>query len=235
VSAWIPHLSPQADGPLPADHAAAYARHKADEKANQLTHGAGFLLSLVGAAFLLHAVLRDGDRYQIIGCSVFGASLVALYAASTLSHSFEQIHLRHLFRTIDQVCIFLLIAGTYTPFGLYYLRGGFGMWLLGAVWFFALLGIFFKLFYTRLQNVATTFYVLLGWLPMIAIRQIIENVPLSVFAWVLAGGVSYTAGTYFLMRDERRLYFHAVWHLLVIAGSAFHYAAVLLYIANWRP
>jgi hemolysin III len=235
VSPSIPHLSPEGAGPLPADHSAAYARFKADERANQLTHGLGLALSLAGAGFLCRHVCLHGDAWQITGCLVFSAALVAVYAASTLSHSFETIRLRHFFRTLDQVCIFLLIAGTYTPFGLKYLRTPGAMALLVAIWILAVAGIVSKLFVTRVKNVATAFYVLLGWLPILAIKSILEHVPGQVLGLALAGGFFYTVGTYFLTHDNRRLYFHAWWHVLVMAGSACHYLAVLLFVADWRP
>jgi len=201
-----------------------------EELANSITHALGLALSIAGTAVLLHRAANYGDPLQIVGVSVYGATLVALYAASTLSHSFERPRLRHFFRTVDQVCIFLLIAGTFTPIALTYFRGGWWWALFLGVWGLALTGIFFKLFFTRLHNVSISAYVMLGWLPVVAIKPIVEIVPALVIGWVVAGGLLYTVGIYFLMRDDRVPYFHATWHVLVIAGSACHYYAIMCLI-----
>ncbi len=201
-----------------------------EELANSITHALGLTLSIVGTALLVHRAAYYGDTLQIVGVSVYGATLVALYAASTLSHTFKRPRLRHFFRTVDQACIFLLIAGTFTPIALTYFRGGWWWALFLAVWSMALAGIFFKLFFTRLQNVSVSAYVLLGWLPVVAIKPIVEIVPVAVLGWVVAGGLLYMLGTLFLMRDERVPYFHAAWHVMVFAGSACHYYAILCII-----
>ncbi len=206
---------------------------RTEETANQITHGLGLTLAVAGTAVLLRQTARFGDARQIIGVSVYGATLIALYAASTLSHSFERPRLRHFFRTVDQVCIFLLIAGTFTPISLSYMRGPWGWALFVAMWTLALAGIFFKIFFTRLHNVTVAAYVLLGWLPVTAIKPILEAVPHAALLWMAAGGIFYTLGTWFLMRDERVPHFHAVWHLFVIAGSACHYYAVMRYVVPW--
>ncbi len=198
-----------------------------EETANSITHGLGLALSLVGTAVLVQRTLHYGDSLQVVGVSVYGFTLVALYAASTLSHSFQQPRLRHFFRTVDQVCIFLLIAGTFTPLALTYFRDGWWWALFISVWALALVGIFFKIFYTRLHNVSVSAYVMLGWLPIVAIKPIVEIVPAHVLGWIALGGVCYTVGTIFLMRDDRVPYFHAAWHVMVMAGSACHYYAVL--------
>src|SRR5579872_1386377 len=183
-----------------------------EETANQLTHGFGLVLSSLGAIVLVGSAREHSSRLQFVGCCVYAASLVALYAASTLSHSFRAPRLRHFFRMLDQVCIFLLIAGTFTPFALSYFRHG---WLWGltlAMWGLTCVGIFFKVCFSRLQNVATGAYVLLGWIPMIAIHEITRIAPAGCLALIFAGGLLYTAGTLFLVRDEKVPYFHAVWH-----------------------
>ena len=203
-----------------------------EEFANLLTHAIGLVLSIVGTAVLVNQALRYGDTLQVIGVSIYGATLVALYAASTLSHAFERPRLRHLFRTIDQVCIFLLIAGTFTPISLTYLREGQWWILCAAMWILALVGIFFKLFYTRLHSVTVGAYILLGWLPITAMKPILEAAPVAMLCWMLAGGILYTIGTIFLMRDNRVPFFHATWHLFVIGGSACHYCAVMITMPN---
>jgi hemolysin III len=203
---------------------------RAEETANCATHALGFVLSLVGTVALLRLTAQYGDRLQMVGVAVYGATLMALYGASTLSHSFERPRLRHFFRTVDQVCIFLLIAGTYTPISLTYLREGWWWALFVSVWGLALAGIFVKIFYARLKGLNVSAYVFLGWLPVIAIRPIVAAMPGVALAWIVAGGIFYTLGTLFLMRDERVPLFHAVWHLFVIAGSACHYVAVLRFV-----
>jgi hemolysin III len=206
----------------------------ADETANLLTHGAGLLLSLVGTWLLLGYAYQYGNTpWQIVGCTVYGVSLVLLYAASTLSHSFEHLGLRSFFRMLDQVCIFLLIAGTYTPFLLVYLPEWWRWAILVPLWTLTVGGVLFKLVFSRRKNVSTWFYVLLGWLPIAAFKPLVENVPVAVAAWIIAGGVLYTMGTFFLERDNRVRYFHAVWHLFVIAASICHYIAVLLFVIPW--
>jgi hemolysin III len=206
---------------------------RSEELANRLTHGIGLALAIGGTAALVPAMGRYGDTLQMIGVSVYGATLVALYAASTLSHSFEQPRLRHFFRTVDQVCIFLLIAGTYTPISLTYLREGWWWALFIAIWGMALVGIFFKIFFTRLHNVALSAYLMLGWMPAIAMRPVADAMPGPALALIVAGGLFYTLGTLFLMRDEQVPYFHAIWHVMVIAGSACHYSAVMFYMVPW--
>lgn len=213
------------NAPTPLSHA--------DELANRVTHALGCALAIAGTIALLRATAQYGDELQMIGVSVYGATLVALYAASTLSHSFSRPQLRHFFRTVDQVCIFLLIAGTFTPLALTYLRAGWGWALFISMWGMAIAGIFFKVFFTRLHNVSVSAYVLLGWMPVVAIKPIVELVPGPALWWMAAGGVCYTVGTLFLMRDERVPFFHAVWHLFVVAGSACHYYAVLRYVVPW--
>ncbi len=200
---------------------------RTEELANCATHGLGFLLSLVGTVALLERTAEYGDTLQMVGVAIYGSTLMALYAASTLSHSFERPRLRHLFRTLDQVCIFLLIAGTYTPIAMTYLRDGWWWTLFAAIWGMALLGIIAKVFYTRLHGVSVSAYVLLGWMPIIAIRPIVAAMPTAALAWIVIGGIFYTLGTSFLMLDERVPFFHATWHLFVMAGSACHYYAVL--------
>jgi hemolysin III len=203
---------------------------RADELANCVTHALGFALAVAGTVALWEVTAQYGDSLQRIGVAIYGVTLVALYAASTLSHIFVAPRWRHFFRTLDQVCIFLLIAGTFTPISLTYLRAGWWWALFVTMWGMALAGILCKLFFTRLHNVSTAAYVLLGWLPIVAIKPILQLMPGTALAWILAGGLFYTLGTLFLMRDDRVPFFHATWHLFVIAGSACHYFAVLGFV-----
>jgi hemolysin III len=203
----------------------------AEETANQLTHGLGLLLSIVGAVALVTAATRAPiDSLQIGGCCIYAASLVALYAASTLSHSFQSQQMRQFFRMLDQVCIFLLIAGTFTPFALSYFREG---WLWGltlTMWALTCVGILFKVCFRRLRNVGTGVYVLLGWIPIVAARDLAGLMPAGAMALIVAGGLFYTAGTWFLSHDDKAPYYHAVWHLFVVGASVCHYVAVMLYL-----
>lgn len=206
-----------------------------EEVVNSLTHGLGLALSVVGVTYLLAAAAANGDRWQLGGCAVYGASLVSVYVASTLSHIFQQPRLRRLFRIADQALIFLLIAGTFTPIAMSYLR--FGPWwiLFGCVWAVALAGFISKaIFVHRIETVSTVAHVFLGWLPALSIKPMLELAPNALLGWMAAGGILYTAGTFFLHRDERVPYFHAVWHVCVIAGSALHYWGILLYCTSVR-
>ena len=205
----------------------------AEERVNCATHALGFVLSLVGTVAMVRSTLAHGDSLQLVGVSIYGATLTALFGASMLSHMFEHPRLRHFFRTVDQVCIFLLIAGTFTPFSLTYLRGGWWWVLFFSMWAMAAAGITAKVFFTRLHNVAVSAYVLLGWLPIVAIKPIVATIPGEALLWMLLGGVFYTLGTLFLMRDEKVPYFHAVWHVFVMAGSACHFFAVMRFVVPW--
>jgi hemolysin III len=201
-----------------------------DEIANSITHGVGLALSLVGAVALVMIAARTGDTRDLIGCLVYAASLVAVYAASTLSHLFWQPRLRRLFRMLDQGCIYLLIAGTYTPLALRYLRDGYWWVLLATMWTIAIVGFCSKVFLAhRVEAVSTIAYVVMGWLPVLAARQLIAITPSRCLWMMLIGGLCYTVGTLFLTFDRRALYLHAVWHICVIAGSAVHYFAILQY------
>ncbi len=204
-----------------------------EETVNMLTHGFGLVLSLIGTAVLVETAQARGNALQALGCWVYGSTLVALYGASTLSHSFTNPRLRTFFRMLDQVCIFLLIAGTFTPFALTYLLEGWLWSLLITMWGFAIVGIFFKVFFRRMRNVATSAYVVMGWIPIVAIEPLTERIPGMALFWVLAGGLMYTAGTLFLTNDGKVRYFHAVWHLFVIGGSICHYIAVMYFVLPW--
>jgi hemolysin III len=201
-----------------------------EETANQLTHGLGLLLSLVGAAILVNSARAHSDPLQFVGSCVYAVSLVSLYAASTLSHSFRTPRTRHFFRMLDQVCIFLLIAGTFTPFALSYFRHG---WLWGltlVMWGLTCVGIFFKVCFRRLRNVSIGAYVLLAWIPIIAMHEIVRVMPAGALLLIFLGGMLYTLGILFLILDEKYSYFHAVWHVLVMSASVCHYCAVMLYV-----
>jgi hemolysin III len=201
-----------------------------EELANCITHGFGLMLSLVGfVALLLLASLR-GDVLHIVGTSIYGASLVILYLASTLYHSARRERSKHFLQVVDHCCIYLLIAGTYTPFTLVILRGGWGWTLFGLAWGLAVAGILFRiLFGNCCQGVTIASYLLLGWLCVIAIKPILTAVPAGAIEWLVAGGLAYSSGVIFLSW-KRVPHHHAIWHLFVLGGSICHYMAILLYV-----
>jgi hemolysin III len=205
-------------------------RLSVEEVANCATHGVGLALSLAGLAALVLLAWSDGGALRVACASVYGASLVALYLASTLYHGARSPRARRLLQVLDHCCIYLLIAGTYTPFTLLVLRGGWGWTLFGLVWAIAAAGILFRLvFGSRYRGAAVASYVALGWLCVIAVKPILATVPAGALAWLAAGGLSYTTGVFFFATKRVR-HGHAIWHLFVLCGSVCHYLAVVLYV-----
>ena len=205
----------------------------AEEMANAITHALGLMLSVVGAVVMAMSVVGQADMWRVIGCSVYLASLMAVYAMSTLSHSFQEPRLREFFRALDQGTIYLLIAATYTPFSLVYLRTGPWWILLSSVWAVALWGFVSKVFFShRLESVSIWPCLLLGWMPTISVPSLVGIVPIEAFWWMLLGGLCYSLGTIFLRYDYKVKHFHAVWHLLVIAGSVCHFVAIFAFVAR---
>ncbi|MFB3924778.1 MAG: hemolysin III family protein [Syntrophales bacterium] len=201
-----------------------------EEIANSITHGAGLVLSIVGLVVLVAFASIFGSVPHIVSCSVFGTTLVLLYASSTLYHSFQAPRLKRIFKTMDHACIYLLIAGTYTPFTLVSLRGGWGWALFGIVWGMAAFGVVFKIFFVyRFRILSIVIYLLMGWLVVIAAKTLLARMPAGGLILLLLGGLSYTGGVVFYVW-KRIPYHHAVWHIFVLAGSAFHYFAVLFYV-----
>ncbi len=172
-----------------------------------------------------------GDPVRWTGCLVYGVSLVAVYVSSFLSHSFTRPAWRHAFRTLDQVSIFLLIAGSYTPVGLVYCRDGLWPLVLVGMWSMALLGIWTKLYVAGLRNVSVWYYLATAWFALCAVPRLAQVLTLSEVAWVLAGAVAYTGGVWFLLNDRRWPFLHALWHLSVLAGSICHYQAIFSSVA----
>jgi len=202
-----------------------------EEIANSVSHGVGFLLALVATPFLVVAAARRGDSAAIVGASVFAATTAVLYLASTLYHALPKNKAKQIFRVIDHSAIFLLIAGTYTPFTLGVLRGTWGWTLFGLVWSLAILGIVLKsvggIGYPRLS---TALYVGMGWLALIAIQPLWVHVPVAGWLWLIAGGLAYTSGIAFYAAERVR-YGHFVWHVFVLMGTVCHFFAVLWYAA----
>lgn len=202
-----------------------------EELANGLTHGLGLVLSVAGMVGLVVLTALHGTIWHVVGCTVYGTSLVLLYLVSTLYHSVRDPGWKRVLRRVDHMAIFLLIAGTYTPFTLVNLRGPTGWTLFALVWGLAVAGIAFKLRWGhRLEWVSLALYLSMGWLCVIAAKQIVATIPTGGLLWLLGGGLCYTFGTIFYALDHRWRYFHAVWHVFVLAGSGLHYVAVLLYV-----
>jgi hemolysin III len=201
-----------------------------EEVANAVTHGLGLVASLAALPLLIVLAARRGDAWAIVGASIFGASLVTVYATSTIYHSLRLGPSKELWRRLDHAAIYLLIAGTYTPFTLGALRGPWGWSLFGIVWGVAAVGIAAKVvFGPRLKMLSTVAYLVMGWLVIIAIRPLLTRVGWGGVGWLLAGGVAYSLGVIFYARDEKLRFGHSVWHLFVLGGSVCHAIAVAGY------
>jgi hemolysin III len=196
-----------------------------EERINAVTHGVGIIASVVGGALLIILASLEGNALLITGVAIFVATLVLLYSASTCYHAATGEHSRRRLKVFDHSAIYVLIAGSYTPFMLAGLGGAWGWSLFGVIWGLAVAGVVFKLFFTgQFKGVSTAIYIAMGWLALIAIGPLIRALDASTLAWLVAGGVTYTLGTIFYM--SRRPYAHAVWHLFVLGGSICHGIAV---------
>lgn len=201
-----------------------------EEIASSITHGLGLAGSLVMFPFLVIAASRDGDSWRVMSAIVFGLSLILLYAASTLYHALPGPRVKHVFRIIDHSAIYVLIAGTYTPFLLGPLRGPWGWSLFIVIWVLAIIGIVMKATLgIRWERLSTIVYLVMGWIGAIAIKPLLERVSPTGLLWLLAGGLAYTAGVVFFVVDQRVRYAHSIWHLFVATGSVCHVVAVLRY------
>ena len=207
-----------------------HRRLDVEEIANSITHGVGLALSVLGLVVLVVLASLRGGALHIVACSVYGATLVAMYGASTLYHSSRRRRPRRVLRVVDHCAIYLLIAGTYTPFTLVMLRGGWGWTLFGIVWGLAVFGVVFKIFFTGKFAIASTLvYLLMGWMAVVAIRPMVEELPVAAIAWLVAGGLAYSVGTIFFAMHKVRFH-HAIWHVFVLLGSVFHYVAVIFFV-----
>ena len=201
-----------------------------EEIANSLTHGIGFLLSIAGLVILVVSAKSYGDPWRVVSCSIYGGSLIILYAASTLYHSFLSGRINYIFKIIDHSAIYLLIACSYTPFMLVSLRGAWGWSLFGIIWGLALAGIMFKMFFVnRFLVLSTASYLAMGWFALIAIYPIVKKVPPGGIGWLVIGGILYSLGILFHFWGKLP-FRHAIWHLFVLGGSICHYFAVLFYV-----
>jgi len=202
-----------------------------EEIANAVSHGIGFLLALAAAPILIISAVRTGKAGGIVGASVFAATVMLLYLTSTLFHSLSRNKTKKIFQVLDHSAIFLLIAGTYTPFTLGVISGAWGWTLFGLIWGFAVLGILFKITMgLKYPKLSTSMYLAMGWLIIIAIKPLWYNMPFWGLFWLAAGGIAYTVGVAFY--TSRKIpYGHLIWHLFVIAGTFCHFIAVLNYAA----
>ena len=203
----------------------------AEEVANSISHGLGLLLAIVAVPILVLAAIKAGSAHFIVGVSVFGGTMITLYLASTLYHSLTHDAAKRLFRLFDHSAVFLLIAGTYTPFSLGVLRGPWGWSLLAIVWSLAIIGITLKIRKrTRHSRISIVLYVIMGWLAIVAVKPMVMLIPVPGIILILAGGLAYTGGLAFFAAQRIR-YNHFIWHLFVIAGTTCHFFAVLWYAA----
>lgn len=206
-----------------------------EDLANSITHGTGILLSILGMCLLILLSSAYGNVWHVASCVIYGSTLVFLYTASTLYHSIHPAKAKPILRTLDHSTIFLLIAGTYTPFTLVSLRGPWGWSIFGIIWAMALVGIIFqKAMLRKGTMVSVAFYLAMGWVVVIAIRPMLSRVDAGGLVLLLLGGLSYTVGVAFYVW-RRMPYNHAVWHVFVLAGSAFHFFAILFYVIPRNP
>ena len=202
------------------------------ERFNSISHLVGAALALAGAVLLIVLAARVGDPWKIVSFSVYGVMLVTLYVFSTLYHSVRGPRAKDVLRKFDHCSIYLLIAGTYTPFALVSLRGSWGWWLFGVIWGLALLGITQEIWLAKGARVLSlVIYVPMGWLAMAVVVPLWHALTPAGFAWLAAGGACYTLGIIFYATDDKVRHGHGLWHLFVLAGSACHFFTVLLYVA----
>ncbi|HEY6094563.1 MAG TPA: hemolysin III family protein [Gallionellaceae bacterium] len=202
------------------------------ERFNTYTHLLGSLLALAGAVVLIVLAALKGDVWKVVSFAIYGATLVWLYAASTLYHNAMRGRFKAVMQKMDHNSIYLLIAGSYTPFTLVTLRGPWGWSLFGVVWGLALLGMLQEIWLTQTtRRLSMVIYILMGWVALVAVVPLVHALTWPGFLWLAAGGVAYTVGIIFFLNDEKFPYWHGIWHLFVLAGSALHYCAIVLYVA----
>ena len=201
------------------------------ERLNCATHAVGACLAAAGSAVLITLAARGGNPWKITSFSIYAAMLLALYVTSTLYHGVRGLS-KNVWRKMDHCAIYLLIAGTYTPFTLVTLRETLGWWMFGAIWSLALLGIAQEIWYARGARILSlAIYITMGWLAAVAISPLIAAMGWHGFAWLAGGGLFYTAGIAFYATDDKVRHGHGIWHVFVLCGSICHYVAVLVYVA----
>jgi len=201
------------------------------ERFNSYTHLAGTLLAAIGTPLLIILAARSGSAWKIVGCAIYGASLLLLYGTSTLYHSLRG-RAKRILRKLDHCSIYLLIAGTYTPFALVTLRGAWGWTLFGLAWGLAAIGIAQEFVFGKgPRRLSVLIYVVMGWMGVAALRPLAAGLGAAGLTWLLVGGLLYTGGIAFYLFDERVRHFHGVWHLFVLGGSVAHFIAIAFYVA----
>jgi len=201
------------------------------ERFNSISHLVGAVAALAGLVVVVVAAARQGDPWKIVSFSIYGATLFFLYTVSTLYHSLRG-KAKQFFRKLDHYSIYFLIAGTYTPFTLVTLRGGWGWTIFGVIWGLTVLGIFVEsLPQGGNRSWSVLVYVSMGWLVLVALKPLLAALPIAGFWWLLVGGCFYTGGLVFYFLDEKVRHFHGVWHLFVLAGSVCHYLTILFFVA----
>ena len=201
-----------------------------EERANAISHGLGFVAAVAGAPLLIVSAMHAGGAAGVVGASVFAVTSILLYLTSAVYHALPEGRAKRLFKLLDHSAIYLLIAGSYTPFTLGVLRGPLGWTLFGIIWGLALGGIIVKSVGGMSSNRVSTFlYLAMGWLVLIAIKPLLTSMPLAGFLWLAAGGVAYSAGVFFYATDQKYRFAHFIWHLFVIAGTGCHFVAVWRY------
>ncbi len=204
-----------------------------DELLNSITHGIGVLLSIAGLVLLVvFASIRPyGDVWKIVSFSIYGASLIIMYTASTLYHSYQNPRVKKFLNLFDHAAIYVLIAGTYTPFMLVSIRGPWGWSIFGVIWGLAIAGVIFKVFFykDKYRKVSAILYFLMGWIILIAIRPLIMEVPTAGLLWLLGGCLIYSMGIPFYIKREKP-FNHVIWHLFVLGGSITHFFAIMFYV-----
>lgn len=201
------------------------------ERFNSISHLIGVILACIGVSFLIAVAVEKGESVKIIAFSVYGAVLIALFAVSTIYHS-TQGKIKDFFRQLDYISIYLMIAGSYTPFSLLTLKGAWGWSIFGVIWGLALIGITQEvLIGKKTRRYSLMIYLLMGWLIVLAINPLVESLHPVGLAWLVAGGLSYTFGVIFFVLDEKFKHFHGIWHLFVLAGSICQFLCLFLYVA----
>ncbi len=202
------------------------------EKLNSITHLAGVVAAIIGVSLLIVMAVEKADIWKIVGFSIYGATLILLYSISTIYHSAKAGRMKDIFRQLDYISIYLLIAGSYTPFSLITLRGVWGWTLFGIIWTLAVIGIFQEILIgKKTRRYSLILYVVMGWLIVIAINPLIASLSSAGMWWLSAGGFSYTFGVIFFLLDEKYKHFHGIWHIFVMAGSFCQFICLYNYVA----
>lgn len=208
----------------------AKKNRKSEELWNTVTHGAGAVLSVAALISMLVISILKGTPMHVAASIVFGLSMILLYTSSTIYHAVSTLKWKRILKQIDHLCIYVLIAGTYTPVALLGLKGAWGWWIFGLIWAFAIAGFIFKFSPLRYnQKLSLTLYALMGWLIIVAIKPMITNLSAGMLLFILGGGLCYTIGIYFYAK-EKIPYNHAIWHVFVMGGTALHFAGIFMYL-----